>query len=721
MAAPFIYSAFISYSHADCGDVAPVIQKGIENIGKPWYRQKRNLDIFRDETNLSASPELWPNIELGLLNSDFLILLASPQAAKSGWITDELIVWINKNYSDKNGLQKIFIALTDGEISWDKKSNDFDWAVTNAIPVALKGKFKSEPHWVDLRPYVNQTKSGKQINYKAAGFTTAITKIIGAITGKNPRDIESAELRRNRAVNGVITIATLLFSLIVCISVFLYLSRAKQQNISRSNYLIYEASKAAPVNVNKALLFYQSAYANNTDSSVFALLWDFYKSNTITREVYMRSPDDTLALPDTLSHFFKTIENIPDVDSTQVRMSSGDYVRGIYTYSLSKKTELKFWKNRIEEKMGDSIWQTCAGFHLPSQSSPFFNSKTEVFYLVNNSIQKNSSFVCVYNIVTCKASDLITSDSNGVYSLLNKAPDGPLTEYINNLKANTLSLFDIAEGHQNNKEIALATASDDGNYLLIVPRVVGAGYRFKSNNSFTALFVDLNKLSYTLKEIKYPANYTFDIEIENVSISPDNKFIYLQLNGNVINGASLIYNFDKTTPFLKLFQNNGWSTKLNSDAPRCSAWAITGEHKTELFYGTDAGNVYVVNLVGVNEGNTNPYIVKCSTTDNYGAVTSVFATGNYIFAGTSRGNVIIWANENKYSQQVELDGYKFLTALTLQQGTTITKLFFDSPKNMLVCLSRDGVMWRVLLKQFANIDREPEKLSHNLGKLLMDR
>lgn len=72
------YHAFVSYSHSDCGTIAPAIQNAIENIGKPWYQLKRNLNVFRDETNLGANPNLWGNIENAIENSENFILLASP-------------------------------------------------------------------------------------------------------------------------------------------------------------------------------------------------------------------------------------------------------------------------------------------------------------------------------------------------------------------------------------------------------------------------------------------------------------------------------------------------------------------------------------------------------------------------------------------------------------------------------------------------------------------
>jgi hypothetical protein len=41
--------------------------------------QTRALRLFRDGTSLSATPHLWPTIELALSQSRFFILLASSE------------------------------------------------------------------------------------------------------------------------------------------------------------------------------------------------------------------------------------------------------------------------------------------------------------------------------------------------------------------------------------------------------------------------------------------------------------------------------------------------------------------------------------------------------------------------------------------------------------------------------------------------------------------
>src|SRR5580765_1848188 len=53
------HNAFISYSHAADGKFAPALEQGLEKIAKPLLKL-RALDIFRDESSLTASPGLWP-------------------------------------------------------------------------------------------------------------------------------------------------------------------------------------------------------------------------------------------------------------------------------------------------------------------------------------------------------------------------------------------------------------------------------------------------------------------------------------------------------------------------------------------------------------------------------------------------------------------------------------------------------------------------------------
>jgi TIR domain-containing protein len=139
------YGAFLLYSHAADSHVAASLQHGLQTIAKPWHRL-RSIRVFWDASDLSATPGLWQALTQALDESKYVVLLASPEAASSAWVSRELQYWLDHRRSEE-----ILIAVTGGEIAWDAQLGDFDWRTTTALPTILKGAFKSEPLFVDLR------------------------------------------------------------------------------------------------------------------------------------------------------------------------------------------------------------------------------------------------------------------------------------------------------------------------------------------------------------------------------------------------------------------------------------------------------------------------------------------------------------------------------------------------------------------------------------------
>ncbi len=140
------YDAFISYSHTLDGALAQALQTGLERFAKPWYRP-RALRVFRGTTNLAANPDLWSSIEKALTASTWLVLMASPNAARSQWVNREVAWWLATKSP-----QRLLVVLTEGEFAWDKDDDagHGDGSVA-ALPPALREAFVEEPRWVDLR------------------------------------------------------------------------------------------------------------------------------------------------------------------------------------------------------------------------------------------------------------------------------------------------------------------------------------------------------------------------------------------------------------------------------------------------------------------------------------------------------------------------------------------------------------------------------------------
>jgi hypothetical protein len=69
-------------------------------LAKPLLRA-RALRVFRDATALSTNPHLWSSIALALDDSEWFVLLASPDAAGSEWVGKELEHWLATKSVDR--------------------------------------------------------------------------------------------------------------------------------------------------------------------------------------------------------------------------------------------------------------------------------------------------------------------------------------------------------------------------------------------------------------------------------------------------------------------------------------------------------------------------------------------------------------------------------------------------------------------------------------------
>jgi hypothetical protein len=219
----FKYNAFISYSHAGDLKFAPALQDALQNFAKPWYK-RRNLEIFRDETTMSASPHLWENIKQALDQSEYLILLASPISEKSTYIDREVEYWLKSKPVDT-----ILIAITEGQFEWDNDNNCFLDPANNLLPPALDGKFDSEPFYIDLR----QSKTEKFLTLSNPIFKKEILKIAARLHGVRPNDLASEEVRVHRKMmllrNGIVAVLILLLMGAIIATVSAYRNGVKAE------------------------------------------------------------------------------------------------------------------------------------------------------------------------------------------------------------------------------------------------------------------------------------------------------------------------------------------------------------------------------------------------------------------------------------------------------------------------------------------------------------
>jgi TIR domain len=89
---PIKYTAFIAYRHSPASrPQAERLESALKRFAKPLWRQP--IAIFRNERILRPGDDLPGSLRTGLQESEFLIFLASKDAAASEWIKDELRIW----------------------------------------------------------------------------------------------------------------------------------------------------------------------------------------------------------------------------------------------------------------------------------------------------------------------------------------------------------------------------------------------------------------------------------------------------------------------------------------------------------------------------------------------------------------------------------------------------------------------------------------------------
>lgn len=226
------YDAFISYSHAADGRLAPALQSGLHHLAKPWYRL-RALHVFRDATNLAATPGLWPSIESALGEARFFVLMASPEAAASPWVMRELAWWLQNRSSEQ-----LLIVLTDGDLVWRAATSDFDPQHTTALPDVLLHCFKDEPLHVDLR----WARTAESLSLRHGKFRSAVLDIAAPLHGR-PKDLlDGEDVRQYRLTRGLAIAAGVGLTSLTALSVLSTYHALQQRDLAVSRQLAATAT-----------------------------------------------------------------------------------------------------------------------------------------------------------------------------------------------------------------------------------------------------------------------------------------------------------------------------------------------------------------------------------------------------------------------------------------------------------------------------------------------
>jgi len=220
------FDAFISYCHAADGRLAQEIQRGLQRLTKSLF-QRRALRVFRDETGLSTNPHLWGSIESALAQSNWFVLLASPEAASSDWVARELTTWLANH-----PLDHLLTVVTDGEIGFLPDAG-VDRAATTCLPAPLIDALDNEPRWLDMR----WARADAQLDLRNGRFRAAMADLAAPIHGVPKDDLEGEDVRQQKrarqlALGGITAVA--MFAIVSLIAAFVAVDRSKEASDQRN-------------------------------------------------------------------------------------------------------------------------------------------------------------------------------------------------------------------------------------------------------------------------------------------------------------------------------------------------------------------------------------------------------------------------------------------------------------------------------------------------------
>ena len=205
------YDAFISYSHADIR-LSAALQSGLQRLGRPWYRRRATMAVFRDETGFAASEDLTESIRSTLEDARYLVLLLSPESAGSHWVDQEVGHWLSTK--PKGRLIPVVTRWQGSGTEVDTDLAGFRWDDSD-VPPSLQGYFTSEPLAVDLR----WAGEDSDLNLRNERFTDAVAEIASPILGARKDELVGETIRLQRRARRLAAGAIVALAVLTVVSV----------------------------------------------------------------------------------------------------------------------------------------------------------------------------------------------------------------------------------------------------------------------------------------------------------------------------------------------------------------------------------------------------------------------------------------------------------------------------------------------------------------------
>lgn len=188
------YIAFISYSHRD-DTWGRWLHKGIETyrvprslVGTPGRDGRippRPGIVFRDREELPTSHDLSEQVVAALKQSNFLVVICSPNAARSRWVNQEIL-----DFKAAHGESRVLAVIVAG----DPNATDRDLPDEECFPEALRYRVDPSGARTDERtePIAADARPGRD------GRRNALLKILAGLLGVGFDQLKQRDRVRQR-------------------------------------------------------------------------------------------------------------------------------------------------------------------------------------------------------------------------------------------------------------------------------------------------------------------------------------------------------------------------------------------------------------------------------------------------------------------------------------------------------------------------------------------
>lgn len=174
------YKAFLSYSHTD-ERWAKWLHRALENYRIPRGVQgvsatdRRIAPVFRDREELAAAATLSSSIRDALSRSENLVVLCSPDAARSEWVNEEI-----RQFRQGESSDRVFCIVVEGDAAKVGVGSVFPPALFDGV-----AQRDQEPLAADPRPWAD----GKRL---------ALQKLVAAMLGVGLDELRRRDHQRRR-------------------------------------------------------------------------------------------------------------------------------------------------------------------------------------------------------------------------------------------------------------------------------------------------------------------------------------------------------------------------------------------------------------------------------------------------------------------------------------------------------------------------------------------